>query len=154
MTCNFSDHHLADASPLLLLGEWKRLTSVGLEASRTHCAAHALAWHVQALRISHRLLQCPEADIAADDRLAAFVVGHLNIADCYASLNQPGAAAECVNCAHRKLISLLQDQATPEPLRQAAYRQLHQTFAAQSQYDGPHAALPTHHQAAPGALLH
>lgn len=154
MSSHYSEHSLADASPLLLLGEWKRLTSVGLEASRTHCAAHALAWHVQALRIGHRLLQCAEADVAADDRLAAFVVAHLNIADCYASLNQPGTAAECVNCAHRKLVSLLQDEATAEPLRQAACRQLHQTFAAQSQYDGAHAAPPMPHLQPPGSRLH
>ncbi|WP_395027213.1 hypothetical protein [Comamonas odontotermitis] len=134
MTFHARAHDTANASVLPLLDEWKRLTQAGLQASRAHCAAHALTWHVKALRVANRLLLQSFDGVADDDRLAAFVVAHLNIADCYADMGQLSEAAECVDCAHHRLLALLQDEATPHPLRQAAYRHLHQTFAAQRRH--------------------
>ncbi|MFT3814670.1 MAG: hypothetical protein QM740_15040 [Acidovorax sp.] len=112
-----------------LLDEWERLTRAGLEASRAHCVVHALAWHRQALRVAHQLMEA-QAGVAEDDRLAAFVVAHLNLADCHADMNQPDAAAECLHCAHHTLLALLRDEAQPEPMRQAAARHVRETFAA------------------------
>lgn len=157
MTFHARAHDSANASVLPLLEEWKRLTQAGLQASRAHCAAHALTWHVKALRVANRLLLQPFDGVADDDRLAAFVVAHLNIADCYTDMGQHSEAAECVDCAHHRLLRFLQDEATPYPLRQAAYRQLHQTFAAQSQ---PTPVCVTTSQTLPsfmpptGSLLH
>lgn len=112
-----------------LLQEWQRLTREGLEAHRAHCVVHALVWHQRALQVAHQLMELP-ADVADDDRLAAFVVAHLNLADCHADMNQPAAAADCVGCAHRRLLALLHDEAQPPTLRQAAARHLRETLAA------------------------
>lgn len=150
-------HSTASTSTLPLLEEWKLLTNAGLQASRAHCAAHALTWHVRALRVANRLLLQPSNGVTDDDRLAAFIVAHLNVADCYADLGQHSDAMECVNCAHHKLIGLLHDEATPDPLRRAAYRHLHQTFAAQSRHSAACAEAPQLHQLfmpTPGSLLH
>ncbi|MBB6578335.1 hypothetical protein HNP33_002416 [Comamonas odontotermitis] len=135
MTCVAPACSADDATTRSLLDEWKRLTVAGLQASQAHCAAHALTWHVQALRVANQLLQ-PCHGGADDDRLAALIVAHLNIADCYTDLGQPEEAMQCVSCAHHKLLGLVHGEATPVPLRQAAYRHLHQTFAALIEHGG------------------
>lgn len=97
------------------------------------------------------------------DRLAAFVVAHLNIADCYADMGQPSSAAECLSCAHHKLMALLHGDTVPESLQIAASRQLHQTYAALSEHRAKHGEHPLveralnacrAHMPVPGALLH
>jgi len=111
-----------------LLQEWQRLTREGLEAYRAHCMAHALAWHQRALRVAQQLMDTP-AGVADDDRLAAFVVAHLNLADCHAGMNQPSEAQACLHCAQHRLLALLRDEARPQALRQAAARHLRATLA-------------------------
>ncbi|HRP20500.1 MAG TPA: hypothetical protein PK925_07710 [Alicycliphilus sp.] len=158
-----ASHGVHDTQQHPLLHEWKRLTQEGLAASRACCAAHAMVWNVRALRVANQLLADPEEDIADDDRLAAFVVAHLNIADCYADMGQPSSAAECLSCAHHKLMALLHGNTVPESLQIAASRQLHQTYAALSEHRAKHGEHPLveralnacrAHMPVPGALLH
>lgn len=120
-----------------LLREWQRLTRQGLAASRAHCVAHALTWHTRALGVARQLLAHAEDGIAADDRLAAYVVAHLNLADCYAGMDQPASAAECLCRAHHKLMALLHSDTAPPSLRMAAARHLHHTHAALHLHHGP-----------------
>lgn len=159
----------APQSPLLL--EWQRLTREGLAASRAHCLIHALAWYEQALQVARQLIAEPLAAKAtdtpsaadADNRLAAFVIAHLNLADCYEDMEQPGCAAVCLSRVHRKLATLVQQDATCALLRLAACRHLRQTFAALHAHrarHGEHPAIATTLRECspqlptPGALLH
>jgi len=156
-------HGAHGAQPFPLLDEWQKLTRAGLAASQACCAAHALTWHARALQVAHQLLAGLEDGVEDDDRIAAFVVSHLNIADCYAEMDQPARAAECLCCAHHKLMALLDGDAVPQSLQIIASRQLRQTYAAMSEYRARHGAHPQIEQAlrachahipAPGAWLH
>lgn len=125
-----------------LLAEWQRLTREGLAASRAHCLGHAMACHLQALRLASQLMACPETEVADDDRVAAFVVAHLNMADCHDDMGQPSNAAEYLSRAHRRLVALLRSDTAPAPLQAAASRQLHQTYAALSEHLARHGEHP------------
>ena len=145
-----------------LLSEWQRLTQSGLQASRDDCPAQALAWHERALRVAHQLFHDAPAGVCDDDRLATFVVAHLNLADCFTTLRQPGSAVECIQCAHHQLLALTRDAHTNASLRAAASKHLRYIFAALAEHqrscppngcdamrmDSPSGYPP------PGALLH
>lgn len=133
-----SPHGIHDAPENSLLYEWKRLTNEGLAASRAHCVAHAMGWYLRALQVAHRILTNPEPDVMDDDRLAAYVIAHLNIADCYSVMKEPSNAAECLSCAHLKLVSLLQSPEVSASLQIAASRQLRHTYASLEQHHTKH----------------
>jgi hypothetical protein len=118
----------------LLLREWERLTQTGVEASRDNRPEQALAWHGHALRVAHQLFHDAPAGVCADDRLAAFVVAHLNLADCLNTLSQPVSAGECIHCAHHQLLALTRDDHASADLRSAACKHLHHTFAALTEH--------------------
>ena len=145
-----------------LLYEWQRLTQSGLQASRDDCPAQALAWHERALRVAHQLFHDAPAGVCDDDRLATFVVAHLNLADCFTTLRQPGSAGECIQCAHHQLLALAHDAQTKASLRAVASKHLRYTFAALAEHqrrctrherDAMHADFPSGYPP-PGALLH
>ena len=145
-----------------LLREWKRLTQSGIQASRDACPAKALAWHERALRVAHQLFHDAPAGVCDDDRLAAFVVAHLNLADCFNTLRQPSSAGECIHCAHHHLLALTQDDNASAALQAAAGRHLRYTFAALAEQEDRGAShtfgvqpidIPSDYPP-PGALLH
>lgn len=163
MTQSTSQGGAHDAQPHPLLDEWMRLTREGLAASQACCARHALVWHVRALRAANQLLASGETDVCDDDRIAAFIVAHLNIADCYADMDDPHSAAECLICAHHKLMALLHGGEISESLQIAASRHLQQTYAALCEHRAAHGAHSLidkalsecrAHMPQPGALLH
>lgn len=133
--------------PAALLAEWRRVTAEGLNASRAQCLAHALAWHQQALQIAHHLFHHVSSGIADDDRLAAFIVAHINLADCYAALGECNDAVDCLCCAHHQLLSLVASDSTPEPMRMAAYRHLRESQAAMNEFCAEHGDHPLMEQA-------
>ena len=156
-------HGIHNAPENSLLHEWKRLTNEGLAASRSRCVAHAMGWYLRALQVAHRLLTHLDPDVMDDDRLAAYVIAHLNIADCYSAMNEPANAAECLSCAHHKLVALLQSHEASHSLQIAASRQLRHTYAALEQHHSRHGedelvekALHAGrmHMVMPGARLH
>ncbi|MBF5005634.1 hypothetical protein [Diaphorobacter caeni] len=115
-----------------LLAEWRRLTLEGNDARQTQCVAHALAWHEQALRVAHQLLfrHAGSIEVTHDDRLAAFVVAHLNLAECLEAMDQKAQAAECLRCAHHRLVALMQSEDESEAMRLAACHHIRYTWAA------------------------
>ncbi len=138
-----------------LLSEWKQLTREGLAARRAHCLAHALAWYTRALCVARQLLTHAQDSHAPHERLAAYVTAHLNLADCYADMNQPASAAECLCRAHHKLMALQDSDAAPQPLRLEAARLLQSTRAALQQGRRARSAQALHTlHALPNALMH
>lgn len=128
--------------PSELLDEWQRVTREGLNAKRESCVAHALAWHEQALRIAHRLMSDESITVSDDDRLAAYVVAHMNLADCYSALYERDNAADCLSCAHHHLLNLLTSAEASEALQAAAYRHLRESYAAMSTFCTEHGDHP------------
>lgn len=132
------DNHDNNATNALM-DEWKRLTSAGVDAHRAHCAAHALAWHEQALRVAHELLYGEEGiNVSDDDRLAAFVIAHLNLAECFEALDQSASAEECLHCAHHRLAALMHSPTAPESMRMAACKHIRYTWTALSEHHASH----------------
>lgn len=119
-------HPSSQPQPVLLC-EWKSWVEMGLAAARRPAPAEARAHYLQALELAQTLLAAEPGEVADDDRLAAFVVTHLNLADSCVDAGQPDAAVLYLCRTHRTLLALPCDEAAPEPLRQAACRHLRQT---------------------------
>jgi hypothetical protein len=124
---------------------------------------HALAWYEQALQVANQLMAHPDAPLSDDDRLAAFVIAHLNLADCYEDMDQPGCAAVALSRVHRKLVALMQQADEDGPLRLAACRHMRQTFSALHEHRTRHGEHPAIDRTLrecsadgpmPGTLLH
>lgn len=113
-----------------LLHEWKRLMAQGLEADRGLRPVQARALYLRAQKIAHVLLAGPGGEVMDDDRVAAFVVTHLNLADSFADDGRRDEAAACLCAAHRTLMSLMGDEAASVALRLAAGRHSRETHAA------------------------
>lgn len=113
---------------------WESLTRRGLDAHRSGQPALALPLYRRALRIAQALLAGPFCEAcdarSVDDRLAAFVVSHLNLADLYADGDDPGLGLAHVNHAHQVLITLMCDEHAPRALRDAACRHSRETHVA------------------------
>ena len=124
----------------ILLGEWRQLTNAVINATREHCTVQALAWHEKALRVAHRLLSHVEevSDVSDDDRLAAFVVAHLNLAECLQATDQSASAGECLRCAHNRLTRMLQGDDASDSMRVAASKHIRYTYAALSDHHAEH----------------
>ncbi|WP_423458581.1 hypothetical protein [Ottowia sp. VDI28] len=153
----------AEAAEHPLLAEWRRFTNEGLAASQAHCVAHAVTWHARALQVAHHLMARPQPGIAEDDLVAAFLVAHVNLADCHAEMGQTVDAADCLYCAHHKLMALLHSETAPEAMQLAAGKQLHMSHAALKQHcarygEHPLLAKALHecslHLVMPGSRLH
>lgn len=134
---------LSPADPIVpcntpLLTQWQQLTRAGVQASRSHQPMQATALHQQALAIAQQLFAADADAGADDDRVAAFVVSHLNLADAYLATDQRGAAAECLCSAHEELLATLQDETLRPSLRIAAGHHRRETHAALSQHLAAH----------------
>ena len=114
-----------------LLRRWQQHSRAGLAASLAHQPALALAHHTQAVQVAHALLaEADVADVADDDRCAAFVVGHLNLADSLADLDMPTQARECLLGAAAALQTWLGEPARAASAPLLAGRHLHHLLAA------------------------
>ncbi|QIL79260.1 hypothetical protein G7047_04580 [Diaphorobacter sp. HDW4A] len=133
-----------ELSTSALLAEWRRLTHAGNDARQAQCVVHAFSWHEQALRVAHRLLfkHTDSIDVPDDDRLAAFVVAHLNLAECLETLDQPSSAAECLQCAHNRLKSIMENEDESQSMRIAACHHIRYTWAALNEHETRRSGTP------------
>ena len=129
-----------------LLRSWQQHSRAGLAASLAHQPALALAHHTQAVQVAHALLALPKGDVADvtnaadaadDDRCAAFVVGHLNLADSLADLDMPAQARECLLDAAAALQAWLGEPARATGAPWLASRHLHHLLAALARLPTP-----------------
>ncbi|MCM8564046.1 hypothetical protein [Thauera linaloolentis] len=102
----------------------------GLDADRGRRPAQARALYLRAQKIAYVLLAGPGGEVMDDDRVAAFVVTHLNLADALVDDGRSGEAAACLCAAHRTLMSLMCDETASASLRMAAGRHSRETHAA------------------------
>ena len=75
--------------PRPLLPEWKALMRRGMNADRGRAPEKAQALYLLARNIAQALLQGSPDPMPAEDRIAAFVVTHLNLSDSFADAGQP-----------------------------------------------------------------
>ena len=116
----------------------------GTNAARCGYALIAEGLYLEALALSRALLACsPSEDESADDRVAAFVVTHLNLADLHAEAEHTAAAAAWLCSAHCALMSLVRDPAADRDLQQAAVRHSRETHAALLEHLGQHGNADT-----------
>ncbi|MBB3181234.1 hypothetical protein [Variovorax sp. Sphag1AA] len=95
--------------------------------------------YLEALVISRALLEGSHVSAEPpDDRVAAFVVTHLNLADLHAEAENPALAADYLCTAHCALMSLLRDPGADRSLQQAALRHSRETHAALLEHLGQH----------------
>ena len=125
-----------NASAADLLSAWKRHTRTALAATLEHRHLSAQKHYRHAQQLSLQLLSAEPADTADDDRIAAFVVAHLNLADAFAAAGQPGSSSDCLHEAQQTLMSLLQQGCTSPSLSLAIYRHLPQLLAARAEHGG------------------
>lgn len=123
------------------LPEWERLMRGACDAMRRGQAALAESTCLQALAIAQALLA--SGDVAcADDRVAAFVVTHLQLSDLHREADHAHAAAAYLCTAHCTLMALLRSAATEPALQQAAFRHSRETHAALLAHLAEHGSDP------------
>ena len=133
---------LAVASSLpTALHAWEDLMRRGLEAARRGQPGLAEGLCLRALLIAQSLL-AGAGDERADDRMAAFVVTHLNLADLHRDADRPHDAVDHLCAAHRTLMEMLRDARTDPALQQAAFRHSRETHAALLAHLGEHGSDP------------
>ncbi|MGJ7491318.1 hypothetical protein [Variovorax sp. ZT4R33] len=125
------------------LPAWEGLMRRGIEAAREGRADRAEALYCRALDLAQRLLDAPDAPPAsADDRIAALVVSHLNLADLYRDADRMEAGVAQLCTAHRALMALLRDRRAGPALQLAACRHSRETHAALVAHLDEHGAHP------------
>ena len=124
-----ADHgSTADAQPLRA---WEMLMREGVAAARGGRFGAAEDLYQRALELARGLLYLDAPGGGhEDDRVAAFVVSRLNLADLYRDADRTDAAVAHLCAAHRTLMALLRNGQTPQALRQAAFRHSRETHAA------------------------
>ena len=124
-----------------LLSAWKQQTRTALAATLEHRHLSALEHYRHAQQLGLQLLVAESGDIADDDRIAAYVVAHLNLADALAEADRPGAASECLHEAQQALMPFLQQDSTSQSMNLAIHRHLPQLLAARAEHGAadPHA---------------
>ena len=115
--------------PHTLLRSWQQHSRAGLAASLAHQPALALVHHTRAVQDARSLLALPDGEVADDDRCAAFVVGHLNLAECQAELDWPAQARHCLDAA-AALQAWMAEAGRAAGVPLLAGRHLHQLLAA------------------------
>jgi len=123
------------------LPEWESLMRGACDARRRGQAALAEAGCRQALTVAQGLLSHGEA-ACADDRVAAFVVTHLQLADLQRDAERIHDAAAHLCAAHCTLMALLRSPATEPLLQQAAFRHSRETHAALLAHLAEHGSDP------------
>jgi hypothetical protein len=123
------------------LPAWERLMRRGVDASRRGHLVLAEGLYLQALGIAQPLLEAHGGE-SADNRVAAFVVTHLNLADLLRDAERTEEAVDHLCTAHRTLMALLRDGQTEPALQQAACRHSRETHAALVAHLSEHGAHP------------
>jgi len=144
------------------LSAWERVMRLGVDAARRGHLLLAEGLYLQALGLAQPLLdaRCTER---ADDRIAAFVVTHLNLSDLHRDAERIEDAVAHLCVAHCRLMALLRDPRAEPALQQAACRHSRETHAALVAHLGEHGGHPAILAAlragcmpfpAPGVTLH
>ncbi len=132
------------------LADWQVLMRAGVEHVSGGRFAHADRCYAEALAIARALLlrsiAGDEAEAGAervhDDRVAAFVVTRLNMADLCMALGERHAAVAHRCIAHRTLMTLLRSDKVAPALQQAALRHSRQTHVALLDHVAVHGSHP------------
>lgn len=135
----------ASASPRALLHDWEALMRRAVHAARCHRPLEARRLYQRARALACRLLAWPTTpshELRDDDRVAAFVVTHLNLAESLAEAGLTAQAAACLCDAHRRLAALRHDDKVPASLQLAAHRHSRETHAALLAHLAEHGAAP------------
>ena len=118
------------------LQEWEHLMRQAVDATRFGNAATAERLYREALFIAEAVLddaacECPtHAGACADDRVAAFVVTHLNLSELLVDADCAAEAIAGLCTAHRRLMALLRHPNTSPAMQLAACRHSRETHAA------------------------
>ena len=131
------------------LRSWQQHSRAGLAASLVHQPALARTHHAQAVQLAQALLALPDGEVSDDDRCAAFVVGHLNLADALTEMALPTQARQCLLDAFAQLQAWAGEPARPAGAPVHAGRHLHHLLAALARLPAPPTAA-THAAPAPG----
>lgn len=116
--------------PVTGLPAWQQLMRQGVDAARCGSASLAEGFYQQAMAIAQALIDGPAPGACADDRIAAFVVTHLNLADLHSEEERPDDAIAVLCAAHRRLMTVLRDPDADPALQLAACRHSRETHAA------------------------
>ncbi len=126
-----------------LLRDWQALMRRGVDASRQGETMVARRLYLQAQGLTLALLACRTCDaVDDDDRVAAFVVTHLNLADSFQGTGHIALALAQLWTAHQTLMGLLHDERVAMTLRLAALRHSRETSAALVEHSAQHASHP------------
>lgn len=123
------------------LPEWEGLMRGVCDAMRRGQASLAETTCLQALAIAQSLLTAGDA-ARADDRMAAFVVTHLQLADLCRNADREHDAVTHLCTAHCTLMALLRSGSTEPALQQAAFRHSRETHAALLAHLAEHGSDP------------
>ena len=123
------------------LRAWERVIRRGVDAARCGHLLLAEGFYLQALDLAQPLLDAGCAE-RADDRIAAFVVTHLNLSDLHRDAERTEDAVTHLCVAHCRLMALLRDPLAEPALQQAACRHSRETHAALVAHLGEHGVHP------------
>lgn len=141
MNPSFSASNVMDPPADGGLLAWERLMRRGVDAARCGHLLLAEGLYLQALGVAQPLLDTGCAE-RADDRIAAFVVTHLNLSDLHRDAERIEDAVAHLCVAHCRLMALLRDPQTEPALQQAACRHSRETHAALVVHLGEHGGHP------------
>lgn len=123
------------------LPEWEGLMRGVGDAMRRGQAVLAETTCLQALAIAQALLMAGDT-ARADDRMAAFVVTHLQLADLCRNADREHQAVAHLCTAHCTLMALLRSVTADPALQQAAFRHSRETHAALLAHLAEHGSDP------------
>ena len=137
----FSASETMDPPTIGGLRAWERVMRRGVDAARCGQVMLAEGLYLQALDLAQPLLDAGCAE-CADDRIAAFVVTHLNLSDLHRDAERIEDAVAHLCVAHCRLMALLRDPLVEPALQQAACRHSRETHAALVAHLGEHGGHP------------
>lgn len=141
MNPSFSASEAIEESATRGLRTWERVMRRGVDAARGGQLLLAEGLYLQALGLAQPLLDAGCAE-CADDRIAAFVVTHLNLSDLHRDAERTEDAVAYLCVAHCRLMALLRDPQAEPALQQAACRHSRETHAALVAHLGEHGVHP------------
>ena len=121
------------------LGKWQAQMACSVNALQQGDFQCALGHLMQAGILAKAILSDPSRRISDDDRVAAYVVTHLNLADVSVQENYGELALDYLCRAYRALATLIADQQAAISLRQSAFRHIRELRAALARFSAGHA---------------
>jgi hypothetical protein len=141
MNPSFSAAEALEEPTIGVLRTWERAMRRGVDAARGGHLRLAEDFYLQALGLAQPLLDAGCAE-RADDRIAAFVVTHLNLSDLHRDAERTEDAVAHLCVAHCRLMALLRDPQAEPALQHAARRHSRETHAALVAHLGEHGGHP------------